>query len=234
MRTYGMAFLLFASMASAQAPSFEVASVKRNTSGSHMSTGSGLRNSRYSAENATLRSMFETAFGIPRSRIVGPDSMDAERFDIEAKAAAGTPDKQLSLMLQTLLTERFHAVIHRESREMPAYDMVVAKGGLKIQPYDPAHPPAMKDRVTFTGIGPMPSLADQLARSIGQPVVDQTGVEGRYFYALTYAPVSAGRADPDQPDIFAAVQEQLGVKLVAHKQPIEVLVIDHVERPTDN
>jgi uncharacterized protein (TIGR03435 family) len=80
----------------------------------------------------------------------------------------------------------------------------------------------------------MPDLADQLAHAVGQPVIDRTGEEGRYAYALSYAPLSASNADPDRPDIFAAVEQQLGVKLVARKQPIEVLVIDQVERPTKN
>lgn len=196
--------------------------------------GSGFHNGRYSVENATLRSLFEKAFDMPRLRIVGPDWIDAERFDIDAKGAAGTPDKQLPLMLQTLLAQRFGAVTHRESREMRAYDMVVAKRGLKVSLYDPAHPPATTPRSNISGVGLMSNLADQLARVIGQPVVDRTGAEGRYAYALSYAPLAAGKSDSDLPDIFTAVEQQLGVKLVARKQPIEILVIDHVERPTEN
>jgi uncharacterized protein (TIGR03435 family) len=235
MRNYGAAFLLLTAIANAQSPSFEVASVKPNASGSDISTGSGLHNSRYSVENASLRSVFGTAFGMPRSRIAGPDWIDAERFDIEAKAAADTPDKELPLMLQTLLTERFHAATHRETREMPAYDMVVAKDGLKVALYDVAHPPSRTGRANFSGIGSMANLADQLASAVGQSVIDRTGAEGRYAYALSYAPLSAGKADdPNRPDIFTAVQQQLGVRLVARKQPIELLVIDHLDRPTEN
>ncbi|HXS96647.1 MAG TPA: TIGR03435 family protein [Candidatus Limnocylindrales bacterium] len=233
MRLCGLATLLVAA-AVAQPPSFDVASVKPNSSGSRITIGGGLRNSGYSVENITLRSLFAAAFGMPVSRIIGPDWMDTARFDIQAKAPAGTPDRQLALMLQTLLAVRFHSVNHREARDLPAYDMLVAKGGLKAQLHDPAHPPARTGRVSFSAQGAtMANLADQLARVIGQPVIDRTGAEGRYDYAVSYAPLSTS-ADDGRPDIFAAVEQQLGVKLVPRKQPLEVLVIDHVERPTEN
>jgi uncharacterized protein (TIGR03435 family) len=211
-----------------------VASVKANTNGSHISTGTGLRNSRYSVENATLRSLLATAFRIPGSQIVGPEWIDSERFDVDAKAPAGTPDQQLPLMLQTLLGDRFRAAVHHEIREMPAYDLVVAKGGLKVQIYDPAHPPTLRGRPNLSGIGTISDLATQIAREIGQPVIDRTNALGRYAYALAYAPVSGINANLDRPDLFAAVEEQLGLKLVRREQGVKVLVIDHIERPTAN
>jgi uncharacterized protein (TIGR03435 family) len=226
----------------AQAPAFDVASVKANHSGGPRSFYPRMRNGAFTAENVTLKTLLGVAYDLPVSRITGPDWIDSDRFDITAKPPEGAADSQLIPLLQSLLKERFLVAVHRETREMPAYDMVVAKGGVKLHAPDAAHPPAMPPYAggaQLGGNGTMPQIADALARVAGRPVIDRTGMEGRFFFMVNYAPLSAQPAESTAgsgpPDFFAAVQQQLGLKLESKKQPIELLIVDHAERvPTPN
>jgi uncharacterized protein (TIGR03435 family) len=226
----------------AQTPAFDVASVKPNHTGSHGSRGPSLRNGTLNAENVTLKNLLGVAYDVQTFRIAGPDWIDSDRFDLAAKSPEGVPDSQLAPMLQSLLKERFLVAVHRETKEMPAYDMVAAKGGVKIHALDPEHPPVMPryaGGMVMAGNATMAQIADALARVAGRPVMDRTGMEGRFFYNLNYAPLSteatSSAVDSGSPDFFVAVQQQLGLKLEPKKESVEILVVDHAERvPTPN
>ncbi len=147
-------------------------------------------------------------------------------------------------MLQTLLKERFQLAAHRETKEMPVYDLVVAKGGLKVTPFDPAHVPPTPPRNGATSmiIGPMTmaQLAGRITPDAGRTVLDKTGLgETRYFCAATFSSLSAQApdttAEPGAADLFRALEQQLGLKLESAKEPLEILIVDHAERvPTEN
>jgi uncharacterized protein (TIGR03435 family) len=184
--------------------------------------------------------LLQAAYDLTGPRIIGPGWLDEDRYDVEAKSPEGVPDSEMMPMLQALLKDRFRVSVHRETRGMPVYEMVVAKDGLKISPFDPTHPPASPRNVggaVIMGAGTMPQLAKMMSSSAGRPVVDKTGLEGRYGYVLMFTPLSAQSETPSDsaPDFFAAVERQLGLKLEPKRDPIEVLVIDHAERvPTEN
>lgn len=162
--------------------------------------------------------------------------------------------------LQALLEERFKLGLHRDTRDLPIYELTVAKGGLKLQSLkdgsclqsDPAHPgPApghqMNEYCGYGGFGrgsfsvtstTMAELAKSFSMAVGRKVVDKTGITGVFRVSLTYAPEQLDGATPDSensgPSIFTAIQEQLGLRLDSAKGPVDVLIIDHVDRPSEN
>jgi uncharacterized protein (TIGR03435 family) len=227
---------------SAQSPAFEVAAVKPNRTGEHPRTAPRLQNGTFTAEKASLKTLLVIGFGLSELRIDGPDWLDTERYDIAAKAPEGVRDSQIMPLLQSLLKDRFHLESHFETKEMPVYDLVVGKGGSKLRPFDPAHPPATprnpgQGAAAMVGVSTTSQIADTLERAAGRPVVDKTGMEGRFGWTLLYTPFSgnANAADSAAPDVFAAIEQQLGLKLEAKKESLQILVIDHVERiPTEN
>lgn len=236
------------SVTCAQSPAFEVASVKINRSGDRGLARPDLKNGTLTARNVSMRMLLRAAYDLSESRITGPDWLDSDRYDLVAKSPQGVPDSEMMLMLQTLLKDRFHVAVHPETKEMPVFDMVVAKGGLKMPPFDPAHPAPPRgpaggamdfSAISSDGVVTMSQLALRFAVSAGRPVLDKTGVEGRYGYFLMYTPVPAqsadGRAGSGAPDFFTAVEQELGLKLEPKKESIEVLIVDHAERiPTEN
>jgi uncharacterized protein (TIGR03435 family) len=238
-----VAVVFMASALWAQSPVFEVTSVKVNRSGDGISNGPRLVNGRLTAENTTLRSILQVAYGLSALQITGPGWIESDRFDLDAKAPGGVPDTALMPMLQALAKDRFQLTAHRETKDTPVFELTVMKAGPKFSLFDPAHVPPQPPRNGGASmiIGPMTmeQLAGSLARAAGRPVVNKTGLEGRYFCAVGFSPLSAlangGAADSGPGDIFAAVQEQLGLKLEPAKAPIEFLVVDHAERvPTVN
>jgi uncharacterized protein (TIGR03435 family) len=224
----------------AQPRAFEVASVKPNHSGEHPRTYPRMRNGTFTAEMASLKTLLVVAYGLTELRINGPDWLDTEKYDITAKAPEGVPDSEVGPLLQSLLKDRFHLESHFETREMPAYDMNVSKGGIKLTLFDPAHPPQTPrnyGQSVMIGVGTTSQIADALARVAGRPVVDKTGIDGRFGWMVNYTPFSANAdsANSPAPDIFAAIEQQLGLKLEPKKKALQILVIDHAERvPTEN
>jgi uncharacterized protein (TIGR03435 family) len=224
-------------------PSFEVASVKSNNSGSGNSSSRGLGN-RYVATNVTVVQMLRNAYGIQEFQIAGgPGWVGVDRFDIEGTMAPGSKPADWQPMLQTLLAERFKLAFHRESRQASIYSLVVAKSGHKLTPGDRAKCP----NVTGCGFNASPTqivgesvsmsqLAARLSRSIGIPVEDNTGLTGLFDLKLewTVEDQFVGRGASASPTIFPAIQEQLGLRLESTRGPVETLVIDRVERPTEN
>ncbi len=252
-----------------QQPAFEVASVKPNHGGDPnrliRPSGGGV-----SISNMNLQDLMMFAYQVRDFQISGgPRWLNADQFDIEAKAPGGTSQDQTRLMLQSLLADRFKLTLHREIKELPIFNLTVAKGGLKVQPLKegsciemdrnkPAPPAPGKTRMDYCGnqgIGrgtveaanaTMPELAVLLSGTVHRTVVDKTGIAGQFRIQMTFVPdetapsqllTSNPGAPPsasDGPSIYTAVQEQLGLKLDSAKGPVEVLVIDHAETPSEN
>lgn len=251
-------------------PSFQVASIKRNTAVNLRRKGVFPRpGGQMAAENAPLLLLIQNAYGVQAYQVVGgPAWMNTDGYDIEAKPEKETSIKEMWLMAQSLLAERFKLALHRETRQLPVYDMIAAKGdftpprpndsgclgeGDSVPP-SPGSTPCGKVRITISPTGlqmdggkaPLSELVRVLAVVLNRPVIDQSGFSGLLDVHLAFTPDENTQGlpppmpdetratDPSKPNIFAALQEQMGLKLTSSKGPVEVLVIDHVERPTAN
>jgi uncharacterized protein (TIGR03435 family) len=185
----------------------------------------------------TLQACIERAYGLKPYQIQskGPGWIATDWYDIEARTAAPAAEAEIMRMLQPALTERFHLVLHRETAQMPVLLLQVARGGVKFQPAATTEGPnldARKDYIQATHLG-MDELADVLGQFVTErPVVNRTGLKGEYQFRLEFAPKEGD--DADQSSIFSALTEQLGLKLEAGRAPVEVLVIDRAERPSEN
>jgi uncharacterized protein (TIGR03435 family) len=219
---------------------FDVASIKP-----HLLTPGPFRSStqvdpqgiRYS--NVTLKSAIAQAYSVASYQIIGgPEWLASERYDILAKAVAPAPKPQLMLMLRTLLEERFGLRLHQETRELPIYALVVEKGGPKIRPVEDTGSTELgggDDHQLAARQVSMEVLARTFSRQFGRQVIDLTGLHGVFDFNLDFAPDDAAPSnDGLAPSIFTAVQEQLGLRLEARKGPVEVVVIDHAEKPSQN
>lgn len=227
-------------------PAFDVASVKVGgpTQGDliYINTGKIL-NGTVTLGNATLSDCLKFAYSLTtEEQIAGPDWIRQKnvRFDITAKAAPETPADQLMTMLQGLLKERFQVTLHMEQREMTHYELVIGKNGPKLKE-STVGPGEANGAARLDGIRSnrmqMNKLAMLLSRMTRMPVLDKTGLTGFYQFDLRYANEVSHipEENPAGPSIFAAVQEQLGLKLESKKGPVEVLVIDHAEKvPVEN
>jgi len=252
---------------------FEVASVKENKSGSPREPSMILPGGRFTATNNTLRSLILNAYGIliPSQLEGGPSWIDSARYDIDAKAGAdvipqGAHGRALwektRLMLRTLLADRFKLAVRRETKEMPVYQLVVAKNGPKLQKSDADCAASVTAchgfsgnpaRLSGSGVD-MYDLALRLSLSSDRPVSDHTGIQGLYDIKLQWNPF-VGRTPPADdtprspevearegarpdfaslPTLFEALEQQVGLKLEARKGPVEIYVIAHVERPSEN
>lgn len=142
-------------------------------------------------------------------------------------------------MLQQVLADRFGMKAHMEARELPAYDLVVAKGGSKLKGPGPNDSGATQwkaqdGKVQWTG-APLANFVFALSNETGRPVVDKTGLTGRYSFTLEFEPAArAGKDESGRPSVFTALEEQLGLKLVPAKEPVDVLVIDSIKQPGAN
>lgn len=171
---------------------------------------------------------------LPGGSRTGPPWLDSDFYDIEAKPEEGiklSPD-ELKPRLQSLLTERFHLAAHFETKTVRGYALVVAKSGPKLQPTKGDHFPGWRIDTSsghLEGLNwSMPFLADMLQRATKIPVADQTGITGNYDIKLRFAP----ELDQDStlPSLFTALRETLGLELKAQQVPMQVLVIDHIDR----
>jgi uncharacterized protein (TIGR03435 family) len=152
-------------------------------------------------------------------------------------------------MVQQLLAERFKLAVHWETKELPVYALVIAKGGAKLAAStvkdDGTNISSGNGRMTAKGVTMeklTQSLTQILSTELGRVVIDKTGIEGKYDLALTWSPEknsaamanASNEGSPRGPSIFTALQEQLGLKLESKKGPLEALVIDHIEQPSEN
>jgi uncharacterized protein (TIGR03435 family) len=259
-----LAFL--ASLACGQ--TFDAASVKAVQSAGGrftMSGGPGTNDpGRISYENIPLRIVLLSAYGLKNYQLVGPDWLNTLRFDITAKIPDGATKEQFQSMLRSLLEARFRMTLHRESKELPIYDLLVAKKGPKLkavtaQPTDEQIATALPGegadgfpklsmpssgivietkngaaRITANAVT-LAKFAEMLSGRVGRPVIDRTEIAGTYSFVVYFTPEGATPSDSSEPDIFAAMQEQLGLRLEARKGPVEMLVIDYAEKiPTGN
>ena len=242
-------------------PAFEVISVKPAKPGAHGS-GSYYRGDVYTATNVTLKAILEhEAYDMPGSQIVGiPPNLASPAFDIEAKMDPAVYDQmktltrdqrslKLAQMVQQLLADQFKLVTHTETRQLPVYALVVAnpKTGPKLQPAKDlsnsnSSISLSNGQIKAEGVT-LEELAQRLTRSLsddlGRVVIDKTNLPGKYDLTLKWTPdittSTTSNTEPDAPpDIFTAIQEQLGLKLESTKAPVPVLVIDHAELPSEN
>ena len=229
-------------------PAFEVASVKPNKSGSG-SSSENERNGRLTATNISLKDCLRFAYGLKDYQIIGPDWINSEKYDIAAKAESSVTGEQLKAMFQALLADRFKLTVHRETKELPIYALVVGRNGPKLVGVEAggSQTTSGRSRLTARKIS-MPRLAEDLGRHLDRPVVDMTGLKGVFDLTLEWAPDESqtmpnrgggeGQVIADSTaglSIFTAVQQQLGLKLEARKGSAEILVIDHAEKiPTEN
>ncbi len=248
---------------------YDVASFKVNKSGPGRAMASTSEDG-LTATNFNLKELVGIAYGILTAaqdgRIVGaPSWITSEAYDVEAKMDSATAEalKKLSPdnralarqhMFQELLTERCKLAAHWETKEFPVYELVIAKGGSKIQESKPSEGAAAgRGGMGLKGRGgpltaheaPISNLVGLLSMLLNRTVVDKTGLAGKYDFTLNWTPdesndpnffpSSTGQPpDPTGPSIFAALQEQLGLKLEAGKGPVQVIVIDHIEKPSGN
>lgn len=229
-------------LAAQSRPAFEVASIKPSGQSGPYQVTEGIEANGLNFNNVALRLCILRAFGLKPFQLTGPDWMSQSRFVIVARASAPAPKEKILEMFQTLLAERFKLAFHREKKEMPVYALVVAKNGpkLKAAADDAGTDIGNKkgDVMTFHGV-PMEMLANTLAGSLDRPVLDETGLKGKYDFDLAWAErkrkgASGEPASPDAASIFTTLQEQLGLKLESRRAPVEMFVIDHVERPSEN
>jgi uncharacterized protein (TIGR03435 family) len=261
---------------------YEIVSVKPSkpgtTGGYTMNTPDG-----YTAKGTLMIILIHYAFGILNDEQLSgvPGWVSSGRFEVDAKMDGSVAealqkmspdDRKLARqqMLQALLADRFKLVVHRETRELSVYALVIGKNGSKLKEANPddnspdrtkgADGRAVTDMVrmgisggamTMTGQAvSMPTLVRLLSQRVGRIVVDKTGLTGNFDFYMQFTPEEGGllaapgdapggasplpSSDPAAPSIFTAVQEGLGLKLEAGKAPIEVIVIDHIERPSGN
>ena len=235
--------LLAATVAIVHAQSFEVASVKPSVI---RTTEGGRSRIEYSADRVTMRNVdlkecVQWAYRVEYYQIPAPNSLDGKGYDILAKAAGAVPVSELRRMLQQLLAERFKLTVHRETKTLPVYALTVAKGGPKLpgpNADDGHHAVESLPRVQDGSfLFPESSMAEfaaklSLLRGMDRPVVDQTGIAGYFDIVLKGA--ASAILQPDGPSLFTLIPEQLGLKLVATKAPVEIVVIDRAEKASEN
>jgi uncharacterized protein (TIGR03435 family) len=260
-------------------PSFDVASVKVNNSGERRVVTVPIQNGRYAATNIPLEFLILLAYQRPEYEIVGiPGWALTARFDVDARSERRPPPSRAEVlqMLQTLLADRFKLVTHNETRRIPVYALVGAKGSEQLGPQLRRHTDdsGCVDRSKYVSAGipdpakalPTPAcggwsgapnlgrlagqridldmLGKNLSGQLGRPVIERSGLTG--FFDLTLEWMPQGQLSPEaqaildaspdlnRPSIFTALQEQLGLRLVPDTALVDVLVVDSVERPSEN
>jgi uncharacterized protein (TIGR03435 family) len=234
---------------------FEVATVKRADPDERSRLLMMQGDHKFIGKNFTLKLLIAAAYDMnPVAISGGPEWVGSEHYDIVAVTPGDvrpTRAEQMT-MLRGLLTERFKLTFHREAKEFSIYELQVAKGGSKLKPSTAAAdvPPVVGPGVVYPQKIDLPgrnaSMADFVAvmqRAIlDRPVVDKTGLTGRYDFELVWAPdetqfggeVPVASADAPSPPLFTAIQEEMGLRLEATKGPVEAIVVDKVERPLEN
>jgi uncharacterized protein (TIGR03435 family) len=243
--------------ADVKVPSYDVVSIRPD----HTDNGRvsiHIDDGNFDALGVSLKTMILSAYSLKEAQLIGlPKWGDSAHFDIKAKII--DPDKkqlealtpeQFQSMQQPILTDRFQLKFHRERKILPVYELVVIKGGPKFKAITPVEQKSdagvngvraggvsvHNRNMVATGV-PLSRLADQLSAQLKRVVVDKTGLAGNYNFQLSWSPDDAGPPSPDvaaPPDIFTALEEQLGLKLQPGKEEMDTFVIDHVEYPSEN
>ena len=252
---------LLAHPAFAQGPAapplaFDAVSIKPNKSGSG-STSMHTTTERFQATNLPLKTLIRDAYDLQTpDQVIGlPAWTDSVNFDIEAKIDAETlailksksseeSGRLLNGMMQSALADRFHLKAHPETRELPIFELTLARGGSKLTSADADNPKngnmsSNNQKLTATGI-PTANLCTFLSRRLHRQVRDKTGLTGLYDFVLQWSPDEASGESADAsgasqaPSLFTALQEQLGLKLESTKGPVPTIIVDHVEMPSEN
>ncbi len=256
--------LLVSSAAAAQTldapPAFDVASVKvsqsaptgRDGGGRGMFGGRGGRGNiqaspaGLSMRNTTLKNAVRWAYQVSEYQVSGPDWLDSARYNIEARASTPANDEQLQLMLQGLLKERFKLVLHRQSKEFQVYVLSPGKGSPKLQESTSTGESSIDTQTDRMSVvvqrTPISQMIDMLTPLLGAPVLDMTGLKGKYDITVNIGdfmadmPTGGGGAPFDPLTIIkAALEQKMGLKLESRKVPLDVLVVDSAEKaPTEN
>jgi uncharacterized protein (TIGR03435 family) len=238
-------------------PGFEVATIKPNVSGEANLRQLTMNGRNFVLKNGSLGDLIGFAYNVQMKQIVnGPDWMDKDRYDI-----AGVPDvegepsvDQMRMMVRKLLAERFALKFHNEKRDMPAFVLSVGKTGQKLTASDAKNslpnvgmrgmPNGLKLVMTNATVRDFTSFLQMMV--LDRPVVNETGIVGRYDLTVTFMPDdsqfnghpprTAGVAEGVEaaPDLYVAVEQQLGMKLAQEKAAVDVIAIDHVEKPSPN
>jgi len=219
------------------AQTFEVATIRASQFQSFDGEGKEsieVSGDRLTMRNATLRSGIAWAYDIQEVQISG--DLGADRFDITAKAAAPATVPMLRTMLGTLLSDRFRLTFHRDTKQLASLTLVVAKGGPKLRVSQEDAPGVLRPgkAAMVAQHATMAEFVSTLSGPLRTPVVDKTGLTGRYDFTVDLGSYFAGAKPGEQPDmtsiVMSALREQLGLNLESRKEAVEILVIDHVER----
>jgi len=238
-------------------PSFEVATIKPNNSGANMMQGLTVDGRNFATRASSLEDLIAFAFNVNKKQIVGaPDWVDNDRFDLAAVPdIEGDPSvDQLRTMVRKLVVERFKLTFHYEKRDLAAFVLTVGKNGEKLTPAQNNLPlpnigfgggkTGMSMNAMSASLADFTSVLQMLV--FDRPVVDQTGITGRYDIHFFFTPDESlfnghppkmpalGEGVEPAPSFFDSLQQTLGLKLEAKKTPVDVLVIDHVEKPSSN
>ena len=184
------------------------------------------------------------AYGVPYYRLSGQNRLPATRFLIIATIPEGATREQFHQMLQNLLAERFKLSVHHETREMETLRLVVAAGGSKLKPYVEGEPAVVEDEKSLRNRAPgvyyrvqgrtMADFVDLMSGQLGKPVVDATGLTGKYDFDVWWSVDLDTQSATGAPTPEAAIRS-LGLKIEPRKEPVEFLVVDHAEKtPTEN
>jgi len=223
---------------------FEVAAIKpaapskeigRTSSSSSTDTGAG----QLAFTNVAMKDIVRLAYGVQSYQISGPGWMETERFDVMAKFAPQSTGEQVKIMLQKMLQDRFRMVMHRETKELPAYVLTAIGPKLKALTDSGGNvsSSSSKTGVHLDAKTTMRGFAEYLSQRLDRPVLDQTGLAGGFEFQLDWEIDDAADANGAVlgPSVFTAVQEQLGLKLTATKGPVETIVVESIQKvPTEN
>jgi bla regulator protein blaR1 len=245
------------SAAFGSAQSFDVATIKPNAESDNRVMIRLQPGGRFTASGMNLKHLIGQAYDVRDFQISGgPGWISSDRWEINAKAE-GLPERvapgALRPYLKSLLEDRFKLRTHTETKEMPVYALVVSKNGPKLSAAQDSSGPGPMIRMGRGQLDgrrmAMSMLAQQLAQQLGRPVIDKTGLTGQYDIILNWTPEpgqgggpfggppppdAIQAADSSGPSIFTALQEQLGLRLESQKGPVPILVIDSVEKPSEN
>jgi uncharacterized protein (TIGR03435 family) len=241
--TIGAAVLLNAAFASAQ--TFAAASIRPSAGqvqfehdGKTVTTPGNV-----TMRDVTAATCIKFAYGVQDSQISGPAWLQSEHFDILAKADTPVAEDQLKLMMQALLADRFKLSFHREPKELRSYVMTVAKSGQKLHESAANEKPFRENSAIGTVVKAMTmkEFADFMADALQTPIVDMSGMTGRYDFVLDFTPylppgehVMKMEFDNSTGIIISAIRGELGFDLESKKENVDMLVIDHVEQPSAN
>ena len=213
---------------------FEVASVKPSEPGARGPTFYYPQRDRFQVNDITVKGLIAYAYDVREFQIEGASGwLASDRYDVVAKMDGEPPERQVRAMVQSLLAGRMNLKNHKETRDMSVLILTVAKGGAKLQKTATPGGPTMRGgegRLTGQNLT-MDMLASLLANRVERPVLNQTGMPGHFDIHLEW---SEPEGDGTGPSIFTAVQEQLGLRLETGRAPTDMVVIDHVDRPSPN